>query len=279
MNTYHAEMLQVLTTAVRDWHLTCEPNVLRIIIQYTDFELAFEVFDRGLLVSPDFLEVTLRPSKKARRKCKGTLTSRLNGFLFSGKYAVMLEIPELGDGSFISVGVIGQIFDPLRRVGVGFGKDSWGYCFDGVFRQAGEVVKYRNKRRRNNPSKPRRTGKSLKAGDKVVLYVSVGDGGVKSFVIYLNGTRFTWPHLTKYLPYPLTFAVSLSHVDDHIRILPEGLKKWFGDEPSKSVERNVPEIQEAATYEEPPLNGNRDGADVITLGKSNLDTSSPRISE
>lgn len=111
----------------------------------------FEVFDRGLLISPDFLLVTIRPSRRDKKRCKGTLTSRLSGFLFGGKHAVMFEIPQLGEGSTVSIGVVGQTFDPLRRVGVGFGNDSWGYCFDGVFRHAGEkVLHHRNKRRRSS---------------------------------------------------------------------------------------------------------------------------------
>jgi len=151
MNKYQTVVLDMLMATVRDWHLRVDLNLLGIIIQYSGFWPVFEVFDRGLLISSDFLLVSMRPSRRDKKRCKGTLTSRLNGFLFGGKHAVMFEIPQLGEGSTVSIGVVGQTFDPLRRVGVGFGNDSWGYCFDGVFRQAGEkVLHHRNKRRRSS---------------------------------------------------------------------------------------------------------------------------------
>lgn len=250
MNRYQTVVLHMLIKALRDWHMTVESNVLGMIIEYADFEPAFEVFDRGLLVSPDFLEMNLRPSKRAIKGSKGALTSRLNGFLFAGKYSVTLEILELGEGSTVSIGLVGQIFDPLRRVGVGFAKDSWGYCFDGVFRHAGEwVIHHRNKRRKSNHIKYRRTGKSLKAGDKMVLYISLGDGVIKNFIVYLNGTKFCWPQIVKHLPYPLAFAVSIAHVDDKVRILPDGDMSWFGD----YVQSRSGKMILASPQDEPPV--------------------------
>lgn len=133
-----------------------------------------------------------------------------------------------------------------------------------MFRHEGEtVIHQKNKRRKSNNVKYRRTGKALKAGDKIVLYASLGNGCVKNFIIYLNGTRFCWPQIIKYLPYPLAFAVSIANVNDKVRILPNGIKGWIGDYISRSGRTMVrPSEEEEATRSIEPTITQEEG-DVV----------------